>query len=220
GQESPAPHGRTHPGGVARPVQPLRRAQRLHHADLGRAEHQPRQPVLPLPGQGRADQLAVRPLRACAVGTAQRERRRARRGGRLVLHAHPVRADLAVPLPVPRPERSAVQEPAAGDALPVGAEEQDPRRARHARRHEPLGRREHRLARGRSHRHQHGGGADLLAELRVRARPAPRAGTRKRAGGLVTWSPPRAQSAGTLPRNRPAHAPAGPGRRVHRGRAV
>jgi NTE family protein len=60
---------RTHPWSRKRPaappsaswphagaVQPLWRAQRLHHADLGRAEHQPRQPVLPLPGQGRADQ--------------------------------------------------------------------------------------------------------------------------------------------------------------------
>ena len=69
---------------------------------------------------------------------AQCERRRARRGGRVVLHAHAVRADLAVPLPVPRPERPAVEEPAAGDAFPVGAEEQDPRDQGHARRHEPL----------------------------------------------------------------------------------
>ena len=58
-----APHGRTHPRSHARAVQPLRRAQRLDHADRGRAQHQPRQPLLPLPGQGRADQPALRPLR-------------------------------------------------------------------------------------------------------------------------------------------------------------
>ena len=44
--------------------------------------------------------------------TAACQRRRARRGGRLVLHAQPVRADLALPLPLPRPERPAEQEPA------------------------------------------------------------------------------------------------------------
>ena len=46
----------------------------------------------------------------------------------------------------------------------------------HARRHEPFGRHAHRLARGGSHGHQHGGGADLLAQLRIRARPAQRPG--------------------------------------------
>ena len=42
---------------------------------------------------------------------------RARRRGRLALLPHAVRADLAVPLPVPRPERPALEEPPARDAF-------------------------------------------------------------------------------------------------------
>jgi AcrR family transcriptional regulator len=88
-----------------------------------------------------------------------------------------VRAHLAVPLPVPRPQRPAEQEPPAGNPFPDvlknksravrallagmvrgGAVQIDTREWRPPP--------------------QHGGGADLLAELRIRARPAPCAGAR------------------------------------------
>ncbi len=96
---------------------------------------------------------------AFAERTAQRQRRAARCGARLVLHALAVRTDLAVPLSLPRPQRPAVQEPAAGDPFPVGAEEQDPCRQGHARQHEPGGHGCDRFARSRGHRDLHGGGA-------------------------------------------------------------
>jgi AcrR family transcriptional regulator len=52
------------------------------------------------------DRYETRARRAAAG-----RRQRAQRRGRLAVLPHAVRADLAVPLPVPRPERPAVQEP-------------------------------------------------------------------------------------------------------------
>jgi len=48
---------------------------------------------------------------------AARRGRSAQCRRRVALPAHAVRADLALPLPVPRPERPAVEEPPAGDAF-------------------------------------------------------------------------------------------------------
>jgi AcrR family transcriptional regulator len=55
---------------------------------------------------------------------------------------------------------------------------------------------------------RHGGGADLLAELRVRARPAPRAGKRIRRRRAVAWRLPRAEPAAAVPGRAVAGAPA------------
>jgi AcrR family transcriptional regulator len=100
-----------------------------------------------------------------AERVAQRQRQRAQCGGRLVLHAHAVRADLAVPFFVPRPERPACknrrlethfQWVLKNKTRSVKAMLDSMSRAGAMR----MDSREH-----GSHRHQHGGGADLLAEL-------------------------------------------------------
>ena len=147
-------------------------------SDLGRAEDQPGQPVLPLPGQGRADQCAVRALRQGAGRVAACRRRRAQRRGRLALLPHAVRGNLAAPFPLSRPERPAEQEPQARDPVPARPEGKGPRGAGAAGR--PGTRRldQDRRPRGRAGGLRDGGGADLLAELRVRARPAPRSSPR------------------------------------------
>ena len=181
-QEAP-PHRRAHPRRVIGAVQPLRRTQRQHDVDLGRAEDQPGQPVLPLPGQGRADQRPVWPVRKGAGRDPAGRRQRAQRGRCLALLPHAVRDHLGLPLSLPRPERSSVQEPPSRDPIPACTQGQGPRSAGLAGR---LGTRrldQHRCARGRAGGHRDGGRADLLAQLRVRARPAPRARARDRRAG-------------------------------------
>jgi AcrR family transcriptional regulator len=68
----------------------------------------------------------------------------------------------------------------------------------------------HRPAPGRARRQCHGGGADLLAQLRVRARPAQGAGTRERRRGAGARRLPCAVPADALPgcagAGTPAHA--------------
>ena len=208
--QSAPPHRRAHSGQHAGAVQPLWRAQRLHHHDLGRAEHQPGQPVLPLSVQGRVGQHLVRPVREPAVRAAGRQHRRAGRGGCVVLPAFAVRADLAVPLSVPRRRPPAVAQPAAGDALSRHPAAQARRaapvarhpagQARRLRRRRPPARR-----RGR----QHGGAADLLAELRIRAAAAQRHGARERAGRPAARRLPRDGPAGAAPGRGVARAPHG-----------
>ena len=154
-------------------------AERLDDADLGRARHQPGQPLLPLPCQGRAGHEALRPLRRGAHRAAARRRRRPRRRGRVALLPHAVRADLVVPLLLPRPQRPALEQPQARDALQVRPRAQDARRAGGARRHRRRQRPRDRAARCGDGGDRDGRRPHLLAELRVRARPAQGA----RAGG-------------------------------------
>ena len=107
-----------------------------------------------------------------------------------------------------------------GDPVPAGAEEQGARHPGAARRH---GRAAARCASTRarpSRWPQHGGGADLLAQLRVRAQPARGAGARDAQGALLRgahhcctcWCPTSSR--------RPARAPASrSSRRYQRHRA-
>ena len=67
------------------------------------------------------------------VRSAEGRGRCRRRGGRVALLPHAVRADLAVPLPLPRPQRPAVEQPPARDPLPGRAAGQVARGARRAR---------------------------------------------------------------------------------------
>jgi hypothetical protein len=64
GKKAQAPHARAHPGNLAGAVQRLRRAERHDAVDLRRDGHQPGQPLLPFPQQGRDHRVAVRRLRA------------------------------------------------------------------------------------------------------------------------------------------------------------
>ena len=62
-----APHARAHPRDGARALQSRRRAARHDGRHRRRDEHQPGQPLLPLPQQGRDHRLAVRSARGGAA---------------------------------------------------------------------------------------------------------------------------------------------------------
>ena len=66
GAQTPAPHARAHPRDQPRAVQPRRRAAHHDGGHRRRDEHQPGQPLLPLPQQGRHHRRAVRRVRGAA----------------------------------------------------------------------------------------------------------------------------------------------------------
>ena len=192
GAQAEAPHARAHPRDEPAALQRLRRAERHHHGDRRRDGHQPGQPLLPLPQQGRDRQHAVRARSSARsrASSAAPSARGAERRGRVAVPAPAVRVDLAVPLPVSRPERPAVAQPPARDALQAAARAQGRGRDRAVRRPDRRAarcRRQH--GRHPRARDQHGRGRDLLAVVRVRPQPAPSAGGRDaRAAGRTRWS--------------------------------